>query len=130
MNRRFFLGRAGLAVAAAPALVKQAEETVLSHRLPQIDTSDAAEAPDARWSHAMPTAARKADPILKLLRAKARDEERAQGRRDRIRARALWGMRSWSPVFAEMQAMEIEQREKGALEAIYEEIRKLGKDDE
>lgn len=127
IGRRFFLGRAAIGAAAAPALVKQAEKRMLDGVAPSVD-STAIPTPESRYGGPRATAG-SADPALKLLRKQAREQEERQGKVDRIRSRTLMAMRSWSPVYMEIHAMRVSEENKSELQKIYDELRNLGGED-
>lgn len=124
IGRRFFLGRAAIGAAAAPALVKQAEKRMLDGVAPSVD-STAIPTPENRYGGRLGGVG-SADPALKLLRKQAREQEERQGKVDRIRSRTLMAMRSWSPVYMEIHATRVAEENKLELQKIYDELRNLG----
>lgn len=127
IGRRFFLGRAAVGAAAAPALVKQAENRLADMVAPSVD-STAIPAPENRYGGRL-GGVESIDPAIKLLRKQAREQEERQRRVDRIRSRALMAMRSWSPVYMEIHAMRVSEENKSELQKIYAELRNLGGED-
>lgn len=127
IGRRFFLGRAAIGAAAAPALVKQAEKRMLDGVAPSVD-STAIPAPGNRYGSRLGGVG-STDPALKLLREQALEQEKLLRKVDRIRSRTLMAMRSWSPVYMEIHAMRVSEENKSELQKIYDELRNLGGED-
>jgi hypothetical protein len=121
MNRRWFLGRMGIGVAAAPALARQVEADMLASN---VDGGGAGmtggPVPTGGLAPSPPTS-----PLLKLLQSEANERSSRNWRRARIRKRALMAMHSWSPAFLETQIMDQAVEDEDALQKLWDKIEEV-----
>lgn len=117
MNRRWFLGRAGLGIAAAPIAAQQVKDTLVnvapSPTLPPSSTYTSRGDPEP-----MPAAAK---AIQKQIDAWY------DHRRNTIRMtkRELRAMKSWSPAFREIYRREQEQQAKTMTDRLYAQLHEI-----
>ncbi len=124
MNRRAFLGRAAVGVVAAPAMAEQIAQQASLHGLPDVpahagkyDVPDAVEAVLETKS---------VNPVAMAINDQLNGHYEHNGRMRRIRQRSILAMRSWSPVYTELQIMDAVKEEEDLVRSLWAKIKALG----